>query len=286
MLRPISDDCRGGDSSAYARGLRQELSELRNPPRSANPDDPEQDGGIDPVDWHAVLRTATEALTTTTKDLRVACHLTEAALNLHGLAGLRDGLQLIHRLVQEYWEDLAPAFDPSDPETRCAPLENLLNDPVHGPRMPTALRSLELLRAGELKLSLLTAMRPTDEMTAASIASAVRQIPVDHACHLSDDLDSAVQSLEALQQELIERMSDYAPSFNHLSESLSLIRRWFDTALKDQLRVRSEGATTTPANTTSPSASSREQESTAPARLHRRSSSINLSAFARMLTVN
>lgn len=235
LLRPISDDCRGGDSTAYSRELRQQLSELRNPPRSANPDDPEQDGSVDPVDWNAVLRKASDALKYTTKDLRIACHLTEAALNLYGLSGLRDGLTLIRRMVQDYWNDLSPQLDPSDPETRCAPLENLLNDSEHGPRLPAAIRSIPLLNVGNLRLSLLNAMRPTDDMTTASIASSLRQIPVDHAKQLSDDLNGATEELDALQQEMIERMSDYAPSFNHLAESLGLIRRWFDSALKLQL---------------------------------------------------
>jgi len=244
LLRPISDDCRGGDSSAYTRELRQQLNDLRNPPRSANPDDPEHDGGVNPVDWSAVLRKTSAALTNTTKDLRIACHLTEAALQLNGLAGLRDGLRLTRRLVRDYWDDLAPQFDPSDPETRCAPLENLLNDSEHGPRLPAAIRSLTLLHAGDLKLSLLNAMRPSDELTAASIASSVRQVPVDRAKRLSSDLDGAIEELDALQQDMIERMSDYAPSFNHLSESLGLIRRWFDSALKQQLQFGDSNADT------------------------------------------
>jgi type VI secretion system protein ImpA len=174
----------------------------------------------------------------TTKDLRIACHLAEAALNLNGLPGFADGLRLLHRLIQEYWDDLAPQLDPSDPETRCAPLENLLNDPIHGPRLPTAIRSLNLLESGDLRLSLSTAMRPSDDLTAASIASSLRQIPVDHAKRLSGDLDDTIQALDTLQHELIERMADYAPSFNHLSESLGLIRQWFDAALKQQLQSR------------------------------------------------
>lgn len=236
LLRPISDDCRGGDVNAYSRELRQQLSELRNPPRSANPDDPEQDGGIDPVNWETILQKSSDALVRTTKDLRIACHFAEAALNLNGLSGLADGLRLLCRLIEDYWDDLAPQLDPSDPEIRCAPLENLLNDPVHGPRLPTAIRSLDLLEIGELRLSLSSAMRPSDDLTASSIASSLRQIPVERAKRLSADLDDTIQTLDKLQHELIERMSDYAPSFNHLSESLSLIRQWFDAALKQQLQ--------------------------------------------------
>ena len=241
LLRPISHDCRGGDVNAYTRELRQQISDLRNPPRSSNPNDPEQDGGIDSIDWNAILCKSSEAMRLTTKDLRLACHITEAAFYLHGLAGLHDGLRLTRRLIQDYWNDLAPLIDPTDPETRCAPLENLLNDPTHGPRLPAAIRTRPLLTVGELQLSLSTAMRPSDAINNASIDSSLRQIPTDRARSLSLDLDNAIMELNELQRDLIERMKDYAPAFNHLSESLCLIRRWFDTALQHQLQASDVG---------------------------------------------
>jgi type VI secretion system protein ImpA len=64
-------------------------------------------------DWKAVGRQAVDLLART-KDLRVAVHLTKALLNTEGLKGLAEGLTLLDRLVQAYWEGLHPRLDPDD----------------------------------------------------------------------------------------------------------------------------------------------------------------------------
>lgn len=65
------------------------------------------------ADWREVETKAT-GLLGRTKDLRVAIYLATAALNLHGLAGFRDCLELIHRLVEQYWDAIHPQLDPDD----------------------------------------------------------------------------------------------------------------------------------------------------------------------------
>jgi len=60
--------------------------------------------------WPRVLDAATELLQRG-KELRIAVHLTHALLRLDGFAGLRDGLQLLARLLAEQWEGLFPPLD-------------------------------------------------------------------------------------------------------------------------------------------------------------------------------
>jgi type VI secretion system protein ImpA len=48
------------------------------------------------------------------KNLRVAMYLTLAILKLEGIAGLRDGLSLIHELLERFWDQLYPRLDPDD----------------------------------------------------------------------------------------------------------------------------------------------------------------------------
>ncbi len=64
-------------------------------------------------DWKAVTRQAAD-LFGRTKDLRVAAHLAKALLNTEGLKGFADGLTVIDRMVQTYWEGLHPRLDPDD----------------------------------------------------------------------------------------------------------------------------------------------------------------------------
>ncbi|QDV55740.1 type VI secretion system protein TssA [Rosistilla oblonga] len=238
LLQAIDSERPSGDGRAYARGLRAELAELRNPPRSANPDDQDTDGGPDCVDWMAITMVATEALCEKTKDLRIACHLTEAAMQHWGIAGLRDGLILMRRMVEQFWDTLAPELDPDDPDARCSPLENLLDDPNRGPRMPSVLRALPILNAGVHKFSLMTATRQSEDLTSAEIATAIRQVTVQDACLLSEEVDGAIAELESFHQVLVDRMGEYAPSFVHLEESLHVIRQWLDSVLKPQFESR------------------------------------------------
>jgi type VI secretion system protein ImpA len=66
-----------------------------------------------PPDWPDVLARA-QQLFARTKDLRVAVLWTRAATVASGVAGLRDGLALIQRLLTTYWDDVHPQIDPAD----------------------------------------------------------------------------------------------------------------------------------------------------------------------------
>lgn len=63
--------------------------------------------------WKRVMMLALPLLERS-RDLRLAIWLTRAQLNLHGIAGLAAGLQLIHGLLEQCWEGLHPQLDPDD----------------------------------------------------------------------------------------------------------------------------------------------------------------------------
>ena len=67
----------------------------------------------EPPDWNEVADAA-NALFARTKDLRVAIHLAQAHLNLDGLPGLASGLDLINRLLRDFWEQVHPQLDEED----------------------------------------------------------------------------------------------------------------------------------------------------------------------------
>ena len=48
------------------------------------------------------------------KDLRVAVYLTLAFLKSEGISGLRDGLALIHGVLERFWDSIYPKLDPED----------------------------------------------------------------------------------------------------------------------------------------------------------------------------
>jgi type VI secretion system protein ImpA len=68
--------------------------------------------GFEP-NWGDVFNIATE-LFSKTKDLRIAVFLTRSSLHKNGFPGLSEGLKLICRLLEKYWDHIHPQLDPDD----------------------------------------------------------------------------------------------------------------------------------------------------------------------------
>ncbi|TGS36013.1 type VI secretion system protein TssA, partial [Mesorhizobium sp. M8A.F.Ca.ET.182.01.1.1] len=62
-----------------------------------------------PVDWAAVLEKA-EELRPRGRDLRLLVLVTRALANEEGLAGLAQGLTLIARTFEQYWDTMHPSL--------------------------------------------------------------------------------------------------------------------------------------------------------------------------------
>jgi len=81
-------------------------------------------------DWDTVQKLAVKMFAST-KDLRVAVYLVTALLHNKGIAGLSTGLTLLHKMLDQYWDNVHPELDPdddNDPTLRMNCLE-ALNDP-------------------------------------------------------------------------------------------------------------------------------------------------------------
>lgn len=62
------------------------------------------------VDWKLVAANTTTILGTKSKDLLAGAWLARAWYQLHGLAGLTSGLELLNGLVNTFWDDCHPAL--------------------------------------------------------------------------------------------------------------------------------------------------------------------------------
>lgn len=67
----------------------------------------------EPPDW-AELRKQSAAFLAKSKHLRVAVMFCGGLLRTEGLAGFRDGLQLVAGLLEQYWAPVHPQLDPDD----------------------------------------------------------------------------------------------------------------------------------------------------------------------------
>jgi type VI secretion system protein ImpA len=140
---PSGEDLRleDGHGSIYSR-LRDARLEARAAERASD-GDPELGDAL-PPQWSVVRDLALEALSTRTKDVEIACWLTESLTRSHGLAGLADGSELIARLIDRFWDDgLFPAADADDPEGRLIALTGLSGQDRDGSLMQP-LRKTEL----------------------------------------------------------------------------------------------------------------------------------------------
>ena len=77
------------------------------------------------ANWSIVQEQAISILERQSKDLEVAVWLTEALLRKYSFAGLKEGLQLLKSLIQNFWNDLFPLPDEDGISTRLASLISL-----------------------------------------------------------------------------------------------------------------------------------------------------------------
>ncbi|MEI9893442.1 MAG: type VI secretion system ImpA family N-terminal domain-containing protein [Chthoniobacter sp.] len=72
-----------------------------------------QFGPGEPPNWVQVRERSVELLGRS-KHLRVVLTLIAALVRLEGFAGFRDGLDLLRRTIESYWQGLYPRLDPED----------------------------------------------------------------------------------------------------------------------------------------------------------------------------
>jgi type VI secretion system protein ImpA len=119
LLNPIPGENPSGQSLRYAP-VYDKIKEARR----EDVDLPQGDWSreLKKADSIAVIKLATEALATKSKDLQLASWLTEALLREESFVGLKAGLDLLQGLLSNFWETLYPEPEDGDMELRVAPL--------------------------------------------------------------------------------------------------------------------------------------------------------------------
>src|SRR5437764_4852908 len=110
LLAPVSDGSPCGENLEY-NPTYMELDRLAQ-------GTPEQSIGSTTIpavepNWKD-LREHCQELLGKTRDLRVLTYLTLALLQLEGLPGFRNGMLLLRRSVEQFWECMYPQLDPDD----------------------------------------------------------------------------------------------------------------------------------------------------------------------------
>lgn len=115
ILQPIPGDNPAGEDLRYS-GIYDEIREARRADEVLSQGAWQTDLKV--ADFPKALNISVDALTTRSKDIQIAAWLSEALVKLHGFAGLRDSLKILHGLQDRFWEDLFPLVDDGDMESR------------------------------------------------------------------------------------------------------------------------------------------------------------------------
>jgi type VI secretion system protein ImpA len=127
LTAPIDPDHPCGTDPRDDSGFDSPYQQLRDAREEAmgverGDKSPQADAGpggftSDTAKWRVVVALATDILQTSAKDLEVCALLVEGLARTDGPAGIRDGFIVARRLIDNYWEELHPRLDPSDPDS-------------------------------------------------------------------------------------------------------------------------------------------------------------------------
>ncbi|MFK0311073.1 type VI secretion system protein TssA [Pseudomonas sp. NPDC090233] len=210
LAEPLSTDCPCGESLEYDADYLVLEVEVQGRPEVEYGSTLTE--AIAP-DWKRV-HPLTLALTSRSRDLRLAVHLARAELHLHGFAGLAAGLVLIEGLLVDHWQHVHPQLDPdddNDPQQRVNILASLCDEAG----LLQELRAAPLVEAASLgRVSLrdidLANGDASDADPAfasrAMIDAVFRQAGHEHLQAVLEHLEQALKSSQHIEALLTERV--------------------------------------------------------------------------------
>jgi len=142
LLNPISPDRPAGENLWYSPAY-DKIKEARREEDEGPQGEWRHERKV--ADWPLTIKLIGEALATKTKDLQLAAWLAEAMLRRESVAGLRETLDLIRGLIENFWDGLFPEIEDGDADFRASPLRWLgeRND-----KLAAAVKSAPLTKGG------------------------------------------------------------------------------------------------------------------------------------------
>jgi type VI secretion system protein ImpA len=108
LLTPIPGANPAGENLRYAP-LYDKIKEARREDDDAPQGEWRRERKL--ADWSLTVKLITEALSKKSKDLQLAAWLTEALVRRNGMSGLQEGLQVLHGMVETFWDSLYPEIE-------------------------------------------------------------------------------------------------------------------------------------------------------------------------------
>ena len=188
------------------------------------------------ADWREVERLCTDALAHRSKDIQICAWLLEAWLRLRGFAGCREGLQLMTRLLEQYWPVLHPQLNEGDAEARVGTFvwinEKLSTQlkliPLTAPQSNDLLAysfadwemACHLEQAAERNPNAPPAPDADGQVTLTRFQASAMQTTTQSYLKLFDDLNAAAEACQALDALLEEKLGSQSPGLQRFEETL------------------------------------------------------------------
>jgi type VI secretion system protein ImpA len=210
LLNPIPGDNPSGKNLRYDP-VYDKIREARREEEALPQGDWSRE--IKKGDWPLAVKLATEALTKRTKDLQIAVWLTEAHMQRENIAGLREGLDLLRGLIENFWDTLYPEIEDDDVEIRAAPLGwvgSKLGLAVR--RLPLTKNKLDLFQYQESRL-----VGYEKDCEGNEAKTAARALAIEEKKCTAEEFDEAVQSTgSAFYEKLSESLTATQESLQSL----------------------------------------------------------------------
>jgi type VI secretion system protein ImpA len=246
ILRPIPGENPSGQNLRYDP-IYEKVKEARR--EEDDLPQGEWSHAVKVADSALVVRLSLEALSNKSKDLQLAAWLTEALLREDGVGGLREGLDLVQALIQNFWDTLYPLAEDGDLELRAAPLNWVGSYLAREVRKVSLTRSdydwfkyLESRTIGteeqcagsDAKMAARQAAIEEGKLTPEAFDEDVGRTPSQFYVQLIQDFDSALASLQKLDELCAEKLGRDSPSLGKLQESLEEVRSLANTLLQEK----------------------------------------------------
>jgi type VI secretion system protein ImpA len=235
ILTPIPGESPGGENLRYAP-IYDKIKEARREDDDAVQGDWARERKV--ADWPLAIKLIGEALATRSKDLQLAAWLTEALLRKEGISGLKDGLDLMRSMVDQFWDSLWPEIEDGDAEFRATPLQwvgDRLEQAVK--RAPITRNKLDWFKykesrtvgyedenAGEEKRAAREQAAAEGKITAEEFDAGFNATPKAHYVELEETIDATLESLQALGELCDGKFGDVSPNFGKLRGALEEVR--------------------------------------------------------------
>jgi len=212
-------------------------------------------------DWETVIRLSAGALRTQTKDLTLAAWLAEALVATGGLAGVRDGIQLLRLMIDTFWDTLYPEIDDGDLEERANYLVWLDR------KLDAAIRNIPITDSSagsgysfnqwqestryvipanpddlELAQSVRECAAQEGKITSEQWKTARDATPDSFFAHLSALATECRQELECLEEVVESRFGRQAPGFDRTRGCLENMKELFYQLIQPSHRKAAERA--------------------------------------------